>query len=275
MDVAGQRLLAYPALLDEEASVALRLLASREAADAATQGGLRRLVLLALSTTLARLEQQVPASPALTALATGTPGAGTAPRRQIALRALDEAFGLESPARFPRSRAAFAELVVAGRPRLPAAIASLVKLAQEIGAELTKAQATLRGLVGKPGAPRAQLDDVRTQLAELAPPDLLARTPRERLAHLPRYLRAVLVRLDRLPNGPQKDLAKAEQVLPFWRDWLDKRAALRARGVPEEELASFRWLIEELRVSLFAPELRAAVPVSPQRLTEQWRAMAR
>jgi ATP-dependent helicase HrpA len=74
-----------------------------------------------------------------------------------------------------------------------------------------------------------------------------------------------------MPNGPQKDLAKAEQVLPFWNEYLKHRDGLRARGVPEEELESFRWSLEELRVSLFAPELKTAAPVSPQRLTEQWK----
>jgi ATP-dependent helicase HrpA len=115
---------------------------------------------------------------------------------------------------------------------------------------------------------------VRAQLAHLAPPGLLLRAPRERLAQLPRYLRAIQIRLNRLPNGPQKDQAKAQQVLPFWNDWLSNHERLRARGVPAEDLEAFRWLVEEYRVSIFAPELRTAVPVSPQRLSEQWKALA-
>ena len=82
------------------------------------------------------------------------------------------------------------------------------------------------------------------------------------------------MRLTRLPNGPQKDQSKMEQVQPFFRDYTDKRAALLARGVPAEDLESFRWLVEELRVSVFAPELRAAVPVSAQRLSDMWKSMA-
>src|SRR4029079_6141426 len=115
----------------------------------------------------------------------------------------------------------------------------------------------LRTLTGKPGAPRAALDDMRMQLTYLAPPGLLLRAPRERLAHLPRYLRAIQIRLERLPNGPQKDQAKAEQVLPFWNDCLLQHESLRARGVPAEDLEALRWLVEEYRVSIFAPELRA------------------
>ena len=127
---------------------------------------------------------------------------------------------------------------------------------------------------GKPGAPRAALDDMRLQLAYLVPPGLFEYAPKPRLAHLPRYLRAVRVRLERLPNGPQKDQAKAALVSPFWSDWLARRESLLARGVPPEELEAFRWLVEEYRVAVFAPELRAAVPVSPQRLAEEWKRLA-
>ena len=119
--------------------------------------------------------------------------------------------------------------------------------------------------------PPPTFDDVRTQVDFLLPVGLFSRAPVDRLAHLPRYLRAAQIRLERLPNGPQKDQSKAAQVLPFWQDYLKHQQGLRDKGVPAEELESFRWLIEELRVSLFAPELKAAVPVSPQRLTEQWK----
>jgi ATP-dependent helicase HrpA len=195
------------------------------------------------------------------------------PRRQLALRALDEAFLLADASRFPRTRAAFTERFLAGKVRLPAALAELSRLAQEIGVELDRTRAALRALSGQPGAPRASLDDVRTQLAHLVPAGLFARVPRERLAHVPRYLKAIQVRLDRLPNGPQKDQAKAAQVLPFWNDWLRQREGGATPRIAEEDLEAFRWLIEEYRVSVFAPELRAVVPVSPQRLTEQWKAM--
>jgi ATP-dependent helicase HrpA len=268
--IGGEALFAYPALVDAETTVALRLLASRAAADEATRGGLRRLFLLQMGTSLHRLEQQVPAPVAMSALADA---AGPAPRRQIALRAVDEAFQLGEPASFPRTRKAFAERLEAGRRSFPATIAALGKIAQEIGVELDRTRAELRALTGKPGAPRDSLDDVRTQLTHLVSAGLLLRAPRERLAHVPRYLRAIQMRLSRLPNGPQKDQAKAQQVMPFWRDWLAHHEGLRARGVPEEDVEAFRWLVEEYRVSIFAPELRAAVPVSPQRLAEQWKAL--
>jgi ATP-dependent helicase HrpA len=272
VEIDGRRLLCYPALVDGESSVALRPLSSALAAAEATRAGLRRLFLLQLGTTLARISQQIPTAVAASSLSDG--GAGARPaREQLALRALDEAFGLGGPSSFPRTRAAFSERLEKGRRRLPAALADLGRLAQEIGAEADKVRASLRALDGKPGAPRFSLDDVRAQLAHLVPPGFLGRTAIERLAQLPRYLRAIQLRLTRLPNGPQKDQAKAAQVLPFWNDWLQHREALGRRGVPAEEVEAFRWLIEEYRVSVFAPELRAAVPVSPQRLGETWKSL--
>jgi len=270
MELGGSRLLAYPALVDTETAVALRPLPSRAAADVATRAGLRRLFLFQLGTPLERLEQQIPAAVAMSALADAV---GSAPRKQLTLRALDEAFALADPAAYPRTRAAFTERLEAGKKRLPATLAELGRLAVEIAAELDRARAALKALAGKPGAPKTSLDDVRTQLTHLVPHGLFADAPRDRLGHLPRYLKAVQLRLTRLPNGPQKDQTKAAQVLPFWNDWLQHREGLRLKGVPAEELETFHWLIEEYRVSVFAPELRAAVTVSPQRLAEQWKLM--
>ncbi|MEZ4299453.1 MAG: ATP-dependent RNA helicase HrpA [Polyangiaceae bacterium] len=263
----------YPALVDEESSVSVRVMASREAARASTLAGLLRLFLLQSGTSFAKLEQGLPSTVGLGSLAERVGTSRLSPRRQLVLRAVDQAFGLDDPAGLPRTRAAFQSRLVEGKSRLAGALSQLGRLAQEIAAELGKVDAMLRAMRGKPGSPRIALDDVERQTAHLLSPGCLRYYPAERLSCLPRYLRAIQVRLERLPNGPQKDQSKAEQVLPFWRDWLDKRNDLLARGVPEEDLESFRWMIEELRVSVFAPEIRAAVPVSPQRLTEQWRSM--
>jgi ATP-dependent helicase HrpA len=271
VDLGGQRIFGYPALVDAESSVALRVLSSRAAADEATRGGLRRLFLLQLSMPMNKLEQQLPAALAMSGLGDHIAPNKTGARRQVALRAVEEAFLLADAAAFPRARAAFVERLTAGKGRLSSALSRLGALAQEIAAELDKANSMLRALAGKPGAPRSALDDVRAQIAYLLPSGLFLTAQLERLAHLARYLRAIQVRLERLPNGPQKDQAKAAQVLPFWQSYLAQHEGLRARGVPAEELLEFRWLVEELRVSLFAPEVKAAVPVSPQRLAEQWK----
>jgi len=272
IDVGGRKLLAYPALVDTETAVDVRLLESPDAAAAATREGLRRLFLLQLSTTLPKLEKQLPG-----AIAQGPlvgPGA-LSPQRQIVLRALDEAFRLDDPEAFPRSKAAYLERLHAGRDQLPVVLAQLGQAAVELGAELAKVRAALKAIAGKPGAQRAALDDIQSQLARIAPPELMRVTPAGRFGHIVRYLKAIQVRLQRLHHDPQKDQQKATQVAPFWQRYQQKRDELHAKGRSLADLDAFAWLIEELRVQTFAPELKTAVPVSPQRLQDLWATLAR
>jgi ATP-dependent helicase HrpA len=271
VDVGGRRLLAYPALVDAETAVDLRLLESAAAAADATREGLRRLLLLQLRTTLGKLEAQLPATVASGPLAAaGAPP----PRRQIVLRALDEAFRLTEPDAVPRTRAAFDQRLAEGRDALPGALAQLGLLAVELAAELTKVRAAQKVLAGKPGVPRAVLDDVQSQLAHLAPPDVMRAMSLHRLGHLARYLKAIQIRLQRQSHDPQKDQQKATQVVPFWQTYLTRRDELCARG-RAADVEEIGWLVEELRVQVFAPELKTAVAISPQRLADLWSRISR
>jgi len=234
---------------------------------------LRLLFLLQLRTSLARLEAQLPGSLAHGPLAAA--GSALPPSRQIVLRALDEAFRLTEPALVPRDKAAFDARLTEGRGELPVALVELSRVAVELAAELDKVRVALKALAGKPGVPRAVLDDIQGQLAHLAPPDLMRATPIARLGHIARYLKAIQVRLSRQAHDPQKDQQKVAQVAPFWRSYLTRRGELEARGRPVAELAEFGWLIEELRVQTFAPELKTAVPISPARLQDVWARLSR
>ena len=320
VDVGGRRLAAYPALVDADTAVDLRLLESPAAAAAATRDGLRRLLLLQMRTTLPRLEAELPATLAHGALATaalapgtaatpsahpatipapGSPfaalahaaslagvagpgtaspqptGAATPLRRQIVLRALDEAFQLADPAAIPRTRTAFQSRLAEGRGALPAILAQFGLLAADLATELDKVRAALKPLAGRPGPSRAAFEDVQTQLAHLAPPDLMRATPLPRLHHIARYLRAIQIRLQRQSHDPPKDQQKAAQVVPLWQTYLARRDDLLAKARPAAQLDDFAWLVEELRVQTFAPELKTAVPVSPQRVQDAWAKLAR
>ena len=268
LDVGGRRLTAYPALVETEAGVDLKLLESAAAAAAATVGGLRKLVLLDLRTTVAKLEAQVPGALAAGPLVVA--GAPTSPRRQVVLRALDLAFGLDD---VPRTRAAFAARLVEGRTRLPGALAELGALAVEVHVELEAVRRLQKPLRGKPGHWKAALDDIDAQLVHLVPPELVRLAPIERLEHLVRYAKAIQIRLQRLALDPQKDASKAAPIAPLVREYRQTLEAWRARGRDTTDLDEFGGLLEELRVSVFAPELRAAVPVSVVRLQERWAAL--
>jgi ATP-dependent helicase HrpA len=261
----------YPALVAAEQGVRREVFASKAAADRATRGGLRKLLLAKLGGSSDKWEGQVPVTVAMSSLADN----GAAPRKQVVARALDEAFDLDDPAAFPRTAAAFEDRFQRGRGRIASAVTELSRLAVGIATELDAVRATMKKIAQQPGAPRAALDDVRSQLAYLVPSDVLARTSRERLADLPRYLRAIGLRLARLANGPQKDAQKGAALAPIWRAWMERRDALTARGGVDPQLEAFRWLIEEYRVAVFAPELKPAVPgLSAERLAEGWQRVA-
>jgi ATP-dependent helicase HrpA len=271
LDVGGRKVLAYPALVETETAVDLRLLESPAAAATATRDGLRKLFLLALATTPGKLEAQLPSALGSNALV--VPSFPVTPRRQIVLRALDEAFQLDD---VPRTRAAFTSRLAAGRDALPAILVQLGRLALELGAELDKVRLQVKALARQPGPlPRAVLDDVTSQLAHLAPPDVMRTTPPGRIAHLLRYLRALQIRLQRQAHDPQKDAQKAAQVVPLWQRYAAQRDALLARGRPAADLDDLGWLLEELRVQTFAPELKTAVPVSAQRINDLWARLTR
>jgi ATP-dependent helicase HrpA len=133
IDVAARKMIGYPALVDGETTVSIRILESRVAADEATRAGLRRLFLLQMSTPLHKLEHRVSAAIATGPLARRD---GVPIRTQIVLRAFDEAFGLTDPKHFPRTRKDFLARVESGKIDLGTRLTVLSKLAEEIGVEL-------------------------------------------------------------------------------------------------------------------------------------------
>jgi ATP-dependent helicase HrpA len=113
--------------------------------------------------------------------------------------------------------------------------------------------------------------DVRRQLAALLPRGFVISTPPEWLAHLPRFLRAIRVRLEKLrDSGYQRDLAGLVQIGPMFQQYLERRVEHQKAGLVDPELEKYRWMLEELRVSLFAQELKTSMPISVKRLDRQW-----
>ena len=117
--------------------------------------------------------------------------------------------------------------------------------------------------------------DIRAQLARLLAPGWLARTPWERLQHLPRYLKAAGLRLEKLRTDPQRDQRLAAELAALEQPFRRELGTRSRNGAVSPELDQFGWLLEELRVSLFAQELRTPVPVSLKRLTKLWQSVRR
>ena len=98
-----------------------------------------------------------------------------------------------------------------------------------------------------------------------------SRAPWEQLQHVPRYLKALRLRIEKQPANPDRDGKNAASVGLLWQKWQDKISQLQQAHLPiSADLAHFRWLLEELRVSLFAQELKTPFPISIKRLEKTW-----
>jgi ATP-dependent helicase HrpA len=172
-------------------------------------------------------------------------------------RIVDDAFGLGTEAPLPRTKRAFDELVAAGTPRVDAVFRLYAEAIARTASELDGTLAALRSAAKHPGA-KVAIAEIRAHLVHLLPVDLLAWVPLVHLAHFPRYFRAARARLERAIADPRKDAEKLATIAPLWATFLAREAAARDR----ESLESLRWSFEELRVAVFAPELKTPVPVS-------------
>ncbi|MFZ5891790.1 MAG: ATP-dependent RNA helicase HrpA [Myxococcota bacterium] len=270
--VLGAEIRSYPALVDTQNSVAIRLFETQPAADEAHRAGLRRLIQLNLKNQLAAFAKRTPA-PFTRRLNAFPPSRAELDtfRDLILARTINEAFALEpnqpnernQPNQLPRTKAAFDQLLATATPRLAPAFAQIQNTINAIEIELTK---TLRALdnVPKQTSGSAAAADIRTQLEHLIPADptqladLILHLELPRLEQFPRYLRAAQARLTRAINDPRKDAAKAQPFIPLWQSFLAKRpTALDQTAARRLHLA-----LEELRVALFAPELKPAQPIT-------------
>jgi ATP-dependent helicase HrpA len=113
--------------------------------------------------------------------------------------------------------------------------------------------------------------DMRDQLAHLIFKGFLTQTPHEWLRHMPRYLKGIAMRLRKLMNaGLSRDTQAIEQVTDLWERYKKRAEEFRRIGRHDGNLIQYRWMIEELRISLFAQELKTAMPVSLQRIERLW-----
>ena len=114
---------------------------------------------------------------------------------------------------------------------------------------------------------------MQSQLTRLLPKRFLLATPHTQLQHVGRYLKAIAMRLDKWRADPQRDAQRMADLRPLEQRYL--RAIAERKGVPDAQLEAFRWLLEELRVSLYAQELRTPQPVSVKRLEKAWAQLSR
>ncbi len=175
--------------------------------------------------------------------------------------AMDRAFLLDP---LPCDATSFNARVAEGRGRLTLIANEVARLCGNILTEHGAAQRKLKD--SKPPADVAA--DVQQQLARLVGKRFLIDTPWVQLQHLPRYLKGVQARLDKYRGDPARDATKLAELKP--QDQRYWRLVTERKGQVDDRMAEFRWLLEELRISFFAQELRTPQPVSVKRLDKAW-----
>ncbi|KUY52664.1 MULTISPECIES: ATP-dependent RNA helicase HrpA [unclassified Burkholderia] len=261
----GQTLYGYPALVDRGTHCDVEVFDSPEEAARIHRAGLRRLFALQLKEPIKFLEKNLPG---LREMAMQYMSLGTQDelRDQLIDTALDRAC-LQDP--LPDDDASFHARRDEGRSRLNL-------LAQEIARLVGQILAEYAGLAKKlaQAKPFAQAHaDLQQQLAALVGKRFVIDTPYVQLAHFPRYLKGIALRIDKLKADPARDAKQSGELLPLVQQY--QRAVSQRGGVADSRLAEFRWLLEELRISLFAQELRTPMPVSVKRLHKVWESMQR
>ncbi|WP_372828262.1 ATP-dependent RNA helicase HrpA [Polaromonas sp.] len=264
-----QTLIGFPALIDLGDAVTIEVFDEPDVAATKHRAGLRRLFSLQIKDALKYLEKNLPdlqkmaTAYMLVGRAADNSGGGTLEelREQIIEVALDRAFLLEA---LPTNEVDFRKRIDDGRGRLTLIANEVARLAAAILAEFAAAQ---RKIKDTKNAAEASADAAQ-QLQRLVPKRFLTSTPYAQLQHFPRYLKAITLRLEKWRSDPARDAARLAELRPqeqrYWRLVAERKGATDAR------LQELRWLIEELRVSFFAQELRTPQPVSIKRLDKAW-----
>ena len=263
----------FPALVDNGDHVQLRVLDSLQAAQREHRTALRRLLLLREARTVRNLRKNIPDLQqmrlhyAKVAEITDD-GATGAPDLldELLTLAVDRAF-LEVPWGI-RDQAAFERCREQGRPRLGPALLSIATLVGEILAAAHQVRSKLAAMQ-QPNW-QESVSDIQGQLDRMVYRGFLQQTDPDRLAQLPRYLKAMALRLEKLSTAAPRDQQRMQEMEEIQRLWLERDRQALAQGRFDPRLEEIRWLIEELRVSLFAQEIRAALPVSVKRVNRRW-----
>ncbi|EER60058.1 ATP-dependent helicase HrpA [Acidovorax delafieldii 2AN] len=257
---AGQTLIGFPALIDGGDAVTIEVFDEPEVAAAKHRAGLRRLFALQIKDALKYLEKNIPDLQKM-AVAYMPLGTQEELRTQIIDVALDRAFLLDP---LPTDEFAFKRRVEEGRGRLTLIANEVARLAATI---LVEYAAAARKIKDTKNAPEAT-QDAQQQLQRLVPKNFIAVAPWAQLAHYARYLKAITLRLDKYRADPARDAARLAELRPqeqrYWRLVAERKGHVDAR------MQELRWLLEELRVSFFAQELRTPQPVSVKRLDKLW-----
>ena len=258
----GQTVLGYPGFTDDGDSVSLCVFDTPEEAREAHRAGLLRLFLLQFKEQVKYFEKNLPG---LTQMGMQYMSLGTLDelRRQLIELTFARAC-LGAP--WPTDAEAFKARCAEAKPRLGLLAQEICRLVGQVLSDWLAVQKKLVAFKSQAAAYR----DLEQQLGRLVGKRFILETPFERLQHYPRYLKAIALRLDKLRSDPARDARLLAEYQPLWTAYERRALLLAKQGVTNEAVEQFRWQLEELRVQLFAQELRTPAPVSVKRLQKLW-----
>ena len=260
--VGKQTVIGYPALNDDGETVSLKVFDSAEEAAETHRRGLARLFMLQFKEQVKYFDKNVPG---ITQMGMQYMALGTTEelKRQIVDLTFERAC-LTEP--LPTTPEAFKARCAEAKARLGLIMQEVCRM---VGTVLTEWQAVTKKLPAFK-AHAAAVADIEAQLKRLLGKNFVVDTPFERLQHYPRYLKAIVVRLDKLKANPTRDAQAMADYAKLWTNYERRALQLAKMGTVDPQIEQFRWLLEELRVGLYAQELRTPVPVSVKRLEKQW-----
>jgi ATP-dependent helicase HrpA len=263
IEQGGQSVVGFAALVDAGDAVSLSVLDEPELAAKQHRAGLGRLFALQIKDALKYIEKNLP-DWQKTAVAYMPLGTAEELKNQVLTVALDRAF-LQEP--LPLDAAQFAQRLQEGRGRLTLIANEVARLTALVLLDYSLAARKIKDSKNVSVLSEATQDSTQ-QLAKLMPKRFVTDTPWGQMQHLPRYLKAIVLRLDKARAEPDRDHEKLLELRSleqrYWRLLADRK------GQQDSRMIEFRWLLEELRVSLFAQTLRTPQPVSAKRLEKAW-----
>ncbi|WP_404991250.1 ATP-dependent RNA helicase HrpA [Cupriavidus pauculus] len=265
----NQTLFGYPALVDHGDHCDVEVFDDPQEAIRVHHAGLRRLFALQLREQVKFIEKNIPNLQQMS-MQYMTLGTQEELRSQIVSMALERAC-LQAP--LPRNEAEFNARKEEGRARLSLLAQEIARLVGAILAEYASLPRKL--LQAKPFGSAYQ--DLEGQLGRLMTKSFVIDTPYNQLVHFPRYLKGMAMRVDKLKGDPARDAQRIQEMSPLVQQWqrAEKQIRAQGRGATDARLDEFRWMLEELRIALFAQELRTPQPMSVKRLQKVWEAMQR
>jgi ATP-dependent helicase HrpA len=264
----GRKLVGYPALALRQDKVSIHLFDTREAARASMRAGVRQLLRYDLREQVKQLEKNLWGQSRAVSQAVLQLHGLIDPNalREDMLNAIwDRAFIGDDA--LPRREQEFAAQRQRARVRLPAVTEAMLRTVQNIANESQSLMSRMS--VSAPGIGKLK-KELEQQLHHLVHSGFLSGTPWEQLQHLPRYIKGMALRLDKYGANPERDVRHSAVIAGFWAQYAQRLQQHQKAGINDPALARFRWQIEELRISLFAQELKTPHPVSAKRLEKLW-----